>query len=95
MWNVYACLNVTTLIYSLPLLTLPTVNPLFQDEPSANRPAAPRHWISDHELMDGAVETIREEETVFWKELIQTYLYPIEGDKKEQEKTQAELIELR
>lgn len=45
--------------------------------------------------MDGAIETIRDEETVFWDELIKMYLFPLEGDKKEQEKTQSELLELR
>lgn len=45
--------------------------------------------------MDGAIETIREEETVFWDELIKMYLFPLEGNKKEQEKTQSELLELR
>ncbi|XP_060570333.1 chitin synthase chs-2-like [Ruditapes philippinarum] len=70
------------------------INPLFEEESTSNKPP-PRHWINDKELMMGAVETIPEKETTFWHELIKTYLYPLEGDKKEQEKTQAELLELR
>ncbi|XP_053386467.1 chitin synthase chs-2-like isoform X2 [Mercenaria mercenaria] len=63
-------------------------------ESTSNKPP-PRHWIHDQDLKEGAIENIRDEETVFWEELIKTYLYPLEGDKKEREKTQAELLELR
>ena len=88
-------------LYNLPFIPLPftlhpncTVNPIFEEESSSSKPL-PRHWIHDSDLMEGSVETIREEETVFWNELIKTYLYPLEGDKKQQEKTQEELLELR
>ncbi|KAL4217246.1 Chitin synthase 2 [Mactra antiquata] len=69
------------------------INPLFQEDSKVDKPV--QHWIQDKELLGGAIETIKEEETVFWKEMIETYLYPMEGDKKQQAKTQEELLELR
>ena len=73
-----------------PFLKRIVDNPLFQEE---KRKATP--WILDVDLMDGATETLKQEEVKFWNELIDTYLYPLEGDKKQQEKIQEELLELR
>lgn len=65
-------------------------NPLFQDE---KRKATP--WTLDQDLRDSVTETLKQDEATFWRELINAYLFPLEGDKKQQEKTQEELIELR
>jgi len=71
-----------------------TENPLFQDDDVIpSKKTIP--WTSDPDLHDGVIEQISTEETVFWEELIKSYLFPMEGDKKEQEKTQEGLIELR
>ena len=71
---------------SIPLLD----NPLFKEEKKKTMP-----WIRDADLLDGTTEILKQEEVKFWNELIDTYLFPLEGDKKQQEKIQDELVELR
>ena len=65
-------------------------NPLFKEEKKKTMP-----WIRDADLLGGTTEILKQEEVKFWKELIDTYLFPLEGDKKQQEKIQDELVELR
>jgi len=67
-------------------------NPIFEDTAT---PREVRKWTQDPDFTASAEETIGQEETKFWQELIDTYLFPLEGDKKEQAKTQEELLELR
>ncbi|KAL3854141.1 hypothetical protein ACJMK2_013419, partial [Sinanodonta woodiana] len=71
----------------------PRENPLYQEGSSPSEPGV--SWIYDHDLLDGALETLTSTEISFWQELIRTYLFPLEGDKKKQEAIQAELLELR
>lgn len=42
------------------------------------------YWIEDHELRKGEVDFLSSAEIVFWKDLIDKYLYPIDQDKAEQ-----------
>ncbi|XP_052237923.1 chitin synthase chs-2-like [Dreissena polymorpha] len=73
------------------------INPLFEDadDVSNRKQRQPLHWTQDPDFRDSIPESIPLSEVTFWRELIDTYLFPMEGDKKQQEKTLAELIELR
>lgn len=42
------------------------------------------YWIEDHDLRKGEVDFLSSAEIVFWKDLIDKYLYPIDQDKAEQ-----------
>lgn len=42
------------------------------------------YWIEDHELRKGEVDFLSSAEIVFWKDLIDKYLFPIDQDKAEQ-----------
>ncbi|XP_012289241.1 uncharacterized protein LOC105704522 [Orussus abietinus] len=53
------------------------------------------YWLRDKSLGDGRVDFLTDVEETFWKELISTYLSPIEENKKEQEKTAQDLKNLR
>ncbi|KAH3803412.1 chitin synthase chs-2-like isoform X2 [Dreissena polymorpha] len=65
------------------------------DDVSNRTPRPPRHWTQDPYFRDSIPESIPLPEVEFWRELIDTYLFPMVGDLKQQEKTQAELIQLR
>lgn len=41
------------------------------------------YWIDDADLRKGAVEELSTQEEVFWKELLEKYLYPIDENKDE------------
>lgn len=42
------------------------------------------YWIEDHEFRKGEVDFLSSAEILFWKDLIDKYLYPIDQDKGEQ-----------
>lgn len=51
-------------------------------------PHPPRHylsplWIHDEKLKNGRIETIPDHEELFWRDLIDKYLYPIDEDTAE------------
>jgi len=52
-------------------------------------------WIEDKDLKDGEVLYLSEQETRFWKELIEKYLYPLDSNKEHQARVASELKELR
>lgn len=52
-------------------------------------------WIEDKDLKDGEVLYLSEQETSFWKELIEKYLYPLDSNKEHQARIASELKELR
>lgn len=52
-------------------------------------------WIEDKELKDGETLFLQEDETRFWKELIEKYLYPLDSNKDHQARVAVELKELR
>ncbi|GAB6025457.1 hypothetical protein CHUAL_011200 [Chamberlinius hualienensis] len=51
-------------------------------------------WIEDNELV-GPVDYLSKEENLFWKNLIEKYLYPIDEDPEEKARIVIELKELR
>uniref|UniRef100_A0A336MER8 chitin synthase n=1 Tax=Culicoides sonorensis TaxID=179676 RepID=A0A336MER8_CULSO len=53
------------------------------------------YWIEDPDLKNGEVDYISSAEIMFWKDLIDKYLYPIDQNKEEQERIAADLKELR
>ncbi|KAG7308892.1 hypothetical protein JYU34_006158 [Plutella xylostella] len=53
------------------------------------------YWIEDPELEKGEVDFLPTAETEFWKDLIDTYLRPIDEDKKELERISTDLKSLR
>lgn len=53
------------------------------------------HIFARDKSIKGKKMKIKEQEKVFWEQLIKTYLYPLNEDKEHQKKTQSELIELR
>lgn len=52
-------------------------------------------WIEDKDLKDGDISYLTEQETFFWKELIEKYLYPLDSNKEHQARVARELKELR
>lgn len=42
------------------------------------------YWIEDPDLRKGEVDYLSNSEIVFWKDLIDKYLFPIDQDKAEQ-----------
>ncbi|XP_050429583.1 chitin synthase chs-2 [Adelges cooleyi] len=52
-------------------------------------------WIEDKALKKGAVAFLSVSEQLFWKDLIDKYLYPIDEDKNEKARIASDLIELR
>lgn len=42
------------------------------------------YWIEDPELKKGEVDFLGQPELLFWKDLIDKYLYPIDANKEEQ-----------
>ncbi|XP_047545351.1 chitin synthase chs-2-like [Vanessa atalanta] len=53
------------------------------------------YWIEDPNLEKGEVDFLTTAETEFWKDLIDTYLRPIDENKEEQERIKNDLKELR
>ncbi|CAH0404859.1 unnamed protein product [Chilo suppressalis] len=52
-------------------------------------------WIEDPNLQKGEVDFLTTAETEFWKDLIDTYLRPIDENKEEQERIKTDLKNLR
>ena len=67
-----------------------TENLLFED----NQTKQAKKWLQYPDFAKYQETIISEEEATFWKELIDTYLFPLEHDIKQQTKTKEELIEL-
>jgi len=54
-----------------------------------------KKWTHAPDLVQFQEANICEEEATFWQELIDTYLFPLEHDSKQQTKTKEDLLELR
>lgn len=52
-------------------------------------------WIEDKDLKDGEIVSLPENETIFWKELIDKYLHPLDSNRDHQARVANELKELR
>lgn len=52
-------------------------------------------WVQDPDIQRGKVEFLSHEEEIFWNRLIKKYLYPLDEDKKQIEKTADALKTLR
>ena len=52
-------------------------------------------WLDDTKLGDGTIVQLSSKELEFWEGFIEKYLKPFDKDKKKEEKTKAELLELR
>ncbi|XP_065208101.1 chitin synthase chs-2-like isoform X5 [Planococcus citri] len=71
------------------------------EDTSSLEPKIERHddinpyWIEDKDLKKGPVAFLSANESQFWKELIEKYLFPIDEDKVEKARIAADLIELR
>lgn len=52
-------------------------------------------WLQDSDIEKGGIEFLSHEEEVFWNRLIAKYLYPLDEDKKQLEKTAEALKDLR
>ncbi|WAR10037.1 CHS2-like protein [Mya arenaria] len=78
--------------------TFSEVSDMFEgakDRDDAGGPKMNRSWLEDADFKKSAQEYIKPDETKFWVELIASYLFPLEEDKKQQAKTKEELLELR
>ncbi|XP_076291295.1 hyaluronan synthase-like protein kkv isoform X2 [Lasioglossum baleicum] len=53
------------------------------------------YWLSDEGLKKGEIDVLSLQEELFWKDLLEKYLYPIDEDKAEKARIAADLIELR
>ncbi|XP_025156937.1 chitin synthase chs-2 isoform X6 [Harpegnathos saltator] len=53
------------------------------------------YWLSDEGLKKGEVDVLSMQEELFWKDLLEKYLYPIDEDKAEKARIASDLIELR
>ncbi|XP_044267838.1 chitin synthase chs-2 isoform X2 [Tribolium madens] len=53
------------------------------------------YWIEDPDVRKGEVEFLSSAEILFWKDLLDKYLYPIDENKEEKARIAKELIELR
>jgi chitin synthase len=54
-----------------------------------------QEWIKHHVFGDGPFKRLDEKEDLFWKQLLQKYLYPVKEDKMHQEKVANALRNLR
>ncbi|KAH0563605.1 hypothetical protein KQX54_002973 [Cotesia glomerata] len=52
-------------------------------------------WVQDPDIQKGRVEFLSHEEEIFWNRLIKKYLYPLDEDKKQLQKTADALNNLR
>ena len=66
-------------------------NPLYED----NQTKEVNKWTHDPDFAKFQESNIPAKETTFWQQLIDTYLFPLEHDTKQQAKTKEELLELR
>lgn len=53
------------------------------------------YWIEDRNLQKGEVDFLTTAESEFWKDLIDTYLRPLEENKEEKERIESDLKNLR
>ncbi|KAJ3634074.1 hypothetical protein MTP99_010982 [Tenebrio molitor] len=53
------------------------------------------YWIEDPDVRKGEVEFLSSNEILFWKDLLDKYLYPIDENKEEKARIAADLKELR
>ncbi|XP_058798474.1 chitin synthase chs-2 [Phymastichus coffea] len=53
------------------------------------------YWLDDDILKKGEVEALSMQEELFWKDLLEKYLYPIDEDKAEKARIAKDLKELR
>nr|CAD7258371.1 unnamed protein product [Timema shepardi] len=53
------------------------------------------YWIEDKDLKKGEVDFITSSETLFWKDLLDKYLHPIDENKEEKARIASDLKELR
>ncbi|KAF7489320.1 Chitin synthase 8 [Sarcoptes scabiei] len=53
------------------------------------------YWIEDKDLKNGEVAYLHPAEILFWKDLLEKYLFPIEQNKEHQARVAADLKELR
>jgi hypothetical protein len=51
-------------------------------------------WMEDQELKKGNVDFLSSEEELFWKDLIDKYLYPLEATKKQTVKCKMKNVEI-
>ncbi|XP_049868807.1 chitin synthase chs-2-like [Pectinophora gossypiella] len=81
--------------------TLPVLSEYAPSDGSTEIPREERddlinpYWIEDPSLLKGEVDFLTTAETEFWKDLIDSYLEPIEEDKKELERIKTDLKKLR
>jgi len=68
-----------------------TENPLYED----NHKKEVKKWTRDPDFANFQESNIPAKEATFWQQLIDTYLFPLEHDTKQQAKTKEELLELR
>ncbi|CAK9292136.1 unnamed protein product [Gordionus sp. m RMFG-2023] len=52
-------------------------------------------WVNDKSLRKGELTEISQDEETFWKELIETYLYPLDEDEEHKIKIKSDLKSLR
>ncbi|KAL7298109.1 hypothetical protein TKK_0009113 [Trichogramma kaykai] len=65
------------------------------DHPRENGFPSRPYWLDDEGIKKGEVETISIQEELFWKELLEKYLYPIDEDPIEKARIAKELKDLR
>ncbi|XP_025156934.1 chitin synthase chs-2 isoform X3 [Harpegnathos saltator] len=53
------------------------------------------YWLSDEGLKKGEVDVLSMQEELFWKDLLEKYLYPIDEDKAEKARIAKDLKDLR
>ncbi|XP_072936714.1 chitin synthase chs-2-like [Epargyreus clarus] len=81
--------------------TMATLPEYAESEDSTDIPREERddlinpYWIEDPNLMKGEVDFLTTAEIEFWKDLIDTYLRPIDENKEEQERIKQDLKNLR
>ncbi|XP_033728979.1 chitin synthase chs-2-like [Pecten maximus] len=71
-------------------------NPMFEPVvvPKRNDLVNP-YWLTDKTLKNGAVDRMGKDETEFWRNFIEKYLYPLEKNPDVEKKIANDLIELR
>lgn len=74
------------------------MNSIYAEDPQVPRDILQNpYWMTEDEEIRKFKrgQALEEDEVTFWRELIDTYLKPLEGDSQKQKVTQDELIELR
>ncbi|CAB0029536.1 unnamed protein product [Trichogramma brassicae] len=72
-----------------------TIDSQNTDRPRENGFPSRPYWLDDAGIKKGEVETISIQEELFWKELLEKYLYPIDDDPTEKARIAKELKDLR